>query len=187
MKAGEPIWKAMGAKRRTIDSPRQLWAAATAYFGWAEANPLYEEKPFAYQGEVKIERVARMRAMSITGLLVFLGIGKEAWTDYQSRAGFAEVTARIEDVIRTQKFEGAAADLLNASIVQRELGLGDKAELSLSGETISDEDLDARIAELVAKAGTGAADRGKGEAKGKKPARHLSAVSKTGGLPRRRR
>ena len=109
--------------------------------------------------------------MSITGLLVFLGIGKEAWTNYQSRAGFAEVTARIEDMIRTQKFEGAAADLLNASIVQRELGLGDKAELSVSGETISDEDLDARIAELVAKAGTGAADRGKGEAKGEKPAR----------------
>ena len=32
-------------------------------------------------------------------------------------------------VIRTQKFEGASAGLLNANIIARDLGLSDKTEL----------------------------------------------------------
>jgi hypothetical protein len=36
---------------------------------------------------------------------------------------------RAESVIYTQKFTGAAANLLNANLVARELGLADKTEL----------------------------------------------------------
>jgi hypothetical protein len=74
------------------------------------------------------------------------------------------VTQKIEDIIRTQKFEGAAADLFNVSIIQRELGLTDRADVNVSIEAISDEALDARIAELLAKAGIDAAARGAGTA-----------------------
>ena len=34
------------------------------------------------------------------------------------------------EIIRTQKFAGAAADLLNANIIARDLGLADKNEVT---------------------------------------------------------
>ncbi len=39
-------------------------------------------------------------------------------------------TTRVDEIIRTQKFQGASADLLNANIIARDLGLADKTELT---------------------------------------------------------
>ena len=119
---------------------------------------------------------------------MFLGITGTAWSEYCAKDGFAEVAAQIEDVIRTQKLEGAAAGLLNASIIQRDLGLGEKREQAdPPAETISDEELDARIAELLAKAGIGQADGRKGTAGNEKPAGGLQAISEAKGVSRGRR
>ena len=180
------IWRAMPRHGQPFRDPEALWAGAVRYFEWAEANPLWECKPFTYQGELKVERVAKMRAMSVAGLRMFLGIGRKAWSDYCARDGFAEVTAQIEDVIRIQKLEAAAADLLNASIVQRDLGLGNGREQVEQPDTIADEDLDARIAEFLAKAGIGQADGRKAAARSEEPSGELPAVSEAEGLPRGR-
>ena len=181
-----PIWKARSARGDPFESPEALWDAAVAYFDWVEANPLYEHKPFAYQGEVRIERIAKMRAMSITGLTMFLGCSKEQWAEYLLSETYSEVATRVEDVIKTQKLEGAAADLLNASIVQRELGTRDTAE-QRTPEMLSDEDLDARIAELLAEAGIDRVLAGEAAEAEEKPPRSLSPVRKAKGVPRRRR
>jgi hypothetical protein len=187
MTDGTAIWRAMPRREKSFSDPEALWAGAIRYFDWVEANPLYECRPFTYQGELKVERVARMRAMSVAGLRMFLGIGRKAWSDYCASDGFADVTAQIEDVIRIQKLEGAAADLLNASIIQRDLGLGDRKEQVEPPETISDEELDARIAEFFAKAGIGQADGRKEAAGSEKPSGGLPALSEAKGLPRGRR
>ena len=42
---------------------------------------------------------------------------------------YAEVSNAIADHIRTQKFEGASADLLNAGIISKDLGLVDKKQI----------------------------------------------------------
>jgi len=42
--------------------------------------------------------------------------------------GFSTVIADIEAVIKSQKFQGAAAGLLNANIIARDLGLADKSD-----------------------------------------------------------
>ena len=95
-----------------------------------EANPLYEAKPFAYQGIVVQEPVAKMRAMTMMGLCNFLDIGTSSWADYRNREDYSEVVMRAEQVMRQQKFEGASADLLNPNIIARDLGLADKQEQS---------------------------------------------------------
>jgi poly(A) polymerase Pap1 len=43
---------------------------------------------------------------------------------------FSTVITDIEKTIYTQKFQGASADLLNANIIARDLGLSDKTELT---------------------------------------------------------
>jgi hypothetical protein len=165
---GNKFWEARSSHGRKpiFATPDDLWAAAVEYFQWVEDNPLYEAKAFAYQGDVKIENMPKMRAMTVTGLCIFLDIDRTTWGEYGKREDFSIITARVEEVIRTQKFEGASADLLNANIIARDLGLADKSELDVKGslQTVSDEDLDARIAQLLGQAGTAATAGREGEA-----------------------
>src|SRR6185312_10262140 len=87
-----------------------------------------EAQAFAYQGNVKVESIAKMRAMTLAGLCVFLDINRSTWDEYTAREGFTEVTTRVDQIIRDQKFSGAAAGLLNPNIIARDLGLADKQE-----------------------------------------------------------
>lgn len=137
--AGNEFWKQRSTHGRKPIFPdaETLWDACCEYFAWVEANPLYSAEAFAYQGVVTIEAIAKMRAMTVAGLCIFLDISQEAWGDYRQREGFSEVTTRADEIIRTQKFEGASAGLLNANIIARDLGLTDKAEVE-TNHNVSD-------------------------------------------------
>lgn len=128
--AGNEFWKQRSSHGRKpiFETPEALEAACIEYFEWVEANPLYSAEAFAYQGVVTIEPIAKMRAMTIAGLCIFLDISQQAWGEYRQREGYGEVTTRVDEIIRTQKFEGASAGLLNPNIIARDLGLADKTE-----------------------------------------------------------
>lgn len=98
------------------------------YLQWCEDNPLYEEKLFAYQGEVTRARVDKMRMPTLGGMCVYLGISLETWCQYRDR--FPDVTREVDALVRDAKLAGAAAELLNPNIVARDLGLGEKTEIS---------------------------------------------------------
>lgn len=112
--------------------PDQLWEAACEYFQWVEDNPLYEDKVTSFQGVNTHEPVAKMRAMTISGLCLFLDIDQTTWRAYGEKKDFSRIVTRAEEVIRSQKFAGAAADLLNANIIARDLGLTDKSEQAIT-------------------------------------------------------
>lgn len=118
-------------------TPDDMWRQAQEYFDWVEANPLYETKAFAYKGIVTTATVPKMRAMTIQGLCLFLDISDETWYRHCDSEDFSGVTERIKKIIYTQKFEGASADLLNANIITRELGLAEKTENSTKLEVNS--------------------------------------------------
>ena len=128
---GNRFWEARsssGAKPK-FEHADDLWEACIEYFNWVEDNPLQETKGFAFQGKVTKETFPKMRAMSIGALCLFLDISHETWVTWRDdRADLSEVITRAEATIFAQKFEGASADLLNASIIARELGLADKKE-----------------------------------------------------------
>ena len=131
-KSKQPFWEARegaGGRPRIFKSPDDLWQAACKYFAWVEDNPLQEEKAFHYQGEIIKTTVAKMRAMTLDGLCFFLSISRPTWYDYAKRSEFVDITREIDNVIRQQKFAGAAADLLNANIIARDLGLVDSASI----------------------------------------------------------
>ena len=132
---GNRFWEARSSHGRSpiFDSPEKLWNACCEYFVWVEENPLQEEKMFQYQGMIVRDTVSKMRAMTIGGLCIFLDIAKRTWDGYTDRDDFMLVTSQVEEIIRNQKFAGAAADLLNANIIARDLGLADKQELTGAG------------------------------------------------------
>ena len=133
---GNQFWKARTkhGRDKLFASPEALWEACCEYFQWVEDNPLIEMKPFAYQGVVIQEPVPKMRAMTIDGLCFFLDIDVKTWHNWRNQEDFFQVVQKAENVIRSQKFAGAAADLLNANIIARDLGLRDNVSQELTGK-----------------------------------------------------
>lgn len=124
---GNKFWEARSTHGRApiFATPADLWSAAVEYFEWVEANPL--EEAIVYQGELNEKHCKPlMRAMTVEGLCVFLDISRETFYAYQDKGkDFSDIITRIGDVMRSQKFSGAAAGLLNANIIARDLGLKD--------------------------------------------------------------
>ncbi|MGB7801415.1 DNA-packaging protein [Buttiauxella sp.] len=128
---GNRFWEARSSHGRNpkFESPEALWSACCEYFAWVEDNPLWEMKAFAYQGDVTQEPIAKMRAMTIVGLCIFLDIARSTWHTFKVMEGFSDITTRAEEIIYDQKFSGAAADLLNANIIARDLGLKEQSQV----------------------------------------------------------
>lgn len=157
---GNRFWELRSSHGRSpnFTSPEALWSAACEYFEWVDDNPLWEDKIVSYQGDTKHEPVAKMRAMTVAGLCLFLDISRDTFEEYRKRQDLCGVATRIDDVIKSQKFAGAAADLLNANIIARDLGLADRSELSgvdgkpIETKDVSDRDLAKAVFALISKA-----------------------------------
>lgn len=128
---------------KLFSSPEVMWEAACEYFEWCENNPLKETKGFAFQGLVTKEEFPKMRAMTLSGLCLYLGCSDSYFRSFKSKADekdkdFVTVIEKIERTIYEQKFTGAAADLLNANIIARDLGLRDTQQVgNIPGESFS--------------------------------------------------
>lgn len=136
---GNQFWKqrCKHGKDKIFSSPEMLWECACEYFQWVDENPLIEMKPFAFQGESWSEPIPKMRAMTINGLCLYLGIGESTLWDYGNKEqykDYSQVVELIKKTIYEQKFTGAAADLLNANIIARDLGLRDKSDVDHSSK-----------------------------------------------------
>lgn len=137
---GNKFWEARTSHGRTkiFTTSKIMWNAACEYFQWTQDNPLMKSQICSFQGENVLEEVPLMRAMTISGLCIFLGVNSQYFTDFESALDltskegedFSIVIRKIRDVIYNQKFEGASAGLLNANIIARDLGLADKKEVS---------------------------------------------------------
>lgn len=120
---------------RIFSTPEILWDAACEYFQYVTDNPLLEHD-FVGKDANDVER-RKMRAMSIQGLSLYLDVNSKYFYDFETSLkgkedelskGFSQIISRIRDIIYSQKFEGAAAGMLNPVIISRDLGLAEKTE-----------------------------------------------------------
>lgn len=132
------LWKQVrNGRPRKVETTEELWDKACEYFQWVADNPLYEGKVFSTKQGIRKAAVPKMRAMTLEGLCLFLGISRETWDKWckgewvgGADQSFLDACKHINFIIREQKFSGAAADLLNANLISRDLGLSDRQELS---------------------------------------------------------
>jgi|11_taG_2_1085331.scaffolds.fasta_scaffold06015_4 hypothetical protein len=134
---GNQFWKLRSKHGRDLifKDADKLREACIEYFEWVEDNPLLEQRIFSTKEGVITGDVEKMRAMTIGGLCIFLDITHETWCEWrtsesESKKDFPEVIKWADEVIRTQKFTGAAANMLNANIIARDLGLKEAIEQS---------------------------------------------------------
>ncbi len=114
------------AGRPPLYTPLTLWNKFIEYATWNENNPLLEHKVF---GTGLSMQEKKMRAMSIKAFCAFAGISRSTYDRWrQENNELWGISKKIEELIFKQKIEGAAAGLLNSSIISRDLGLVDKTE-----------------------------------------------------------
>lgn len=139
---GNRFWEARAkhGRDKVFTDSEAMWEAACDYFAWVNDNPL--EEGIVYQGVVNEEQAKPlMRAMTIEGLCIFWGVNSKYLSQFEGELDlatnegkdFSNIICNIRDVIRTQKFEGAAAGLLNPNIIARDLGLKDESKHEHTG------------------------------------------------------
>lgn len=150
---GNQFWKARSSHGRKPlwSNPEDLRDACYQWFQWVEDNPLTEYKVAQFQGEQVSMEVPKMRAMTLAGLCIYLGMNQVTWREYAKKNDFSSVCEEIEQVIYNQKFVGASADLLNSSIIARDLGLADKKDLTSSDGSLSPIDSSNAVIEALAR------------------------------------
>lgn len=161
-KPGNQLWR----RRLTTGAPRKyetaddLQTEIIGYFEWLENNPLLEQKAFQFQGEIITTDVPKMRAATLVGLCLYVGISRKTWLDWKAnRPDLLNIMETAEEGIYNQKFEGASAGLLKENIIARELGLADKQDTNHSGNVslsdLSEDELQARLDKYNRKAQEG--------------------------------
>jgi hypothetical protein len=119
-----------------ISDPRVLYEHCLRYFDWASDNALHEGR-LGVKNEV-VYAVPKMRPFSVKALCVFCGWSPKTWRQWrETREDLEDVIEWAESVIETQKFEGAAAGLLNASVVMRDIGLKEQIDHSSEDGTMT--------------------------------------------------
>lgn len=152
---GNQFWKIRSkhGRDKLFTTSDKLWEAACEYFQWCDDNPWAETttktKAIATPKSIKTEDDAKgkgvnlvessntptARPYTLSGLCIYLGCNTHYISQFKAalpkdEEDFSSVITRIEEIIYTRKFEGAAVGAFNATIISRDLGLRDKQELS---------------------------------------------------------
>ena len=145
MKKGEPgywKWVANTGSPKNLRNPKQLWKLACEYFESIDERP-FEKQDFIRSGESAGTIVKLKTIMPYTwqGLELYLrdaGVLAKL-DDYRANkesryTEFADVLARITQMIYDQKYSGAAVGAFNAAIISKDLGLTEKIQQTIAME-----------------------------------------------------
>lgn len=158
---GNQFWKLRSkhGREKLFKSPKLLLQAAFEYFEWCDKNPWIKKEQLKQpkvikdkDGGQRLETVADIptaRPYTLSGLCIYLDVNTQYFTDFKEgltpkegakwskkNKDFSLVVTRIEEIIRTQKYEGAAVGAFNASIVARDLGMVDKKDVTTNGKAL---------------------------------------------------
>lgn len=142
---GNQFWKlrAKHGRDRLFKNPQELWKAICEYFQWCDNNPLKKQEILKYRDSYEKVDSDLLRPYTLNGLCLYLGCNLKYFHHFENSVkdkddelsnDFSNIITRAREIIYNQKFEGAAANLFNANIIARELGLSEKNENTVKVE-----------------------------------------------------
>lgn len=136
---GNQFWtlRSKHGRDKLFETPELLWKAACEYFQWCSANPWEKKDWVGKDGDQVLREIER--PLTLTGLCLYLDCSSSYFRAFKSTLqekdkDYLTIITRIEDIIYTQKFEGAAVGIFNANIIARDLGLRDNVSTELTGK-----------------------------------------------------
>jgi hypothetical protein len=134
---GNQWWKlrTKHGRDKLFESPDILWEECTKYFEATDERKWFKTD---FKGkDVEEVLIPTETPYTLTGLQLFLDIDENTWQRYrkdESYKDFWAVIEKVDKIIYTQKFEGAAVGAFNSNIIARDLGLADNKDISIKGE-----------------------------------------------------
>ena len=127
-------YKNRAGRPRKFETPEDLWNKAVEYFEWVDKNPFVTLKRVSSdkKGDETTEDYKK-RPYTIHGFCVFAKVNTDYWNQLkrlEGREDFSRIIKEVEDIIYSNKFEGATSGLFNPNIIARDLGLIDKQEIN---------------------------------------------------------
>lgn len=171
---GNKQWERRSGMGRPLlfSSPLLLWEEACNYFADCDANPI-EIKDWVGKDATPVTREKPL-PYTLAGLCIWVGASRNWWKEFRSAReadkdeDFLAVISRIDDIIFTQQYNGAAGGLYQQNIVARALGLVEKSDaavkLDVKGQVKTEAAIDysklsdgalREIAELINRSGEG--------------------------------
>lgn len=134
---GNQFWKLRSkhGRDKIFETPEILLDACYEYFDYQSKQSWNK---IDYKGrDVTMVTIPTASPFTITGLCIFLGVNSVYFAQFKSNCSedFSKVIKHVEDIIYTQKLEGATVGAYNPNIIARDLGLTDKTELKTSIKT----------------------------------------------------
>ena len=126
------MWNKININKPDYLTAQSFWDKACEYFQWCDDNPISIE---IFKGD-EIATISKRRIYNHNGLLAFMGLTKTEAEEYYLFADYRRVMEIINQVIYSDKFEGAAIGLYSANLIARDLGLSDKKEISTTTNEI---------------------------------------------------
>jgi hypothetical protein len=129
-----------GGKRMTVKlnpsgftiygTPQDFLKAAQAYFDWCDRTPLQEEHLFHHKGAILRSDANKARPYTVKGFCLHANMKERTFNELPKRGPeWEDAHEMVAMAIYNQKFELAAAGLLNSVMITRDLGLAEKTEL----------------------------------------------------------
>lgn len=117
-------------RERIFESADDLLDQCIKYFEWVDNNQLKKAEVVKYKDHAELFDVPVCRVYTKEGLADFCQVAEyKTISNYRDRGdGFLQVITYVENVIYRNKFENAAAGLLNPNIIARDLGLAERTD-----------------------------------------------------------
>ncbi len=148
---GNQFWKLRSkhGRDKLFKDPQLLLEACFEYFE-ITANRKWTKKDWVGKDATMVER-ENETPFTYSGLSLYLGCEWRTFVDLKNdnNKDFLQVVTRVEQIIYTQKIEGASVGAFNSSIVARELGLKDNQDLTSNGKEIGTADAVLKILEKL--------------------------------------
>lgn len=136
--AGNQFWKLRSkhGRDKLFTDPNILWESACEYFEVTDQRK-WKKKDWVGKDAIEVER-ENETPYTKSGLALYLDCDWRTIEDLKNSTnqGFLPIVIRIEQVIYTQKIEGASVGAFNPSIVSRELGLKDSTDVTTNGGNV---------------------------------------------------
>ena len=118
-------------------NPQELASGCQNYFEWIHENPFFKTDVIRSGNNAgQILYIPVQRPMTLSGLLVYLGIVIKTWNDYSERNRHKDICAFVREIIDQNQLEGAMVGVFNPAITARRLGLVDKTEVKDTTEKL---------------------------------------------------
>jgi hypothetical protein len=137
---GNQFWKLRSkhGRDKLFATPELLLEAAYEYFEWCVEHPWIKTESTTGINKNDCKEIPTERPFTLTGFCLYCDASSTYWKEFKSNCqetskDFLPVINRIEEIIYTQKFEGAAVGAFNANIIARDLGLKDSTETTHKG------------------------------------------------------